>query len=235
VAGLRHFASRLAMDIEGLGEKLVEQLVEAGLVRGPSDLYVLEQRRAELVSLDRFGDLSADRLLSGINASRSRPLERCLMALGIPNVGESTAKDLARHFRSIDAILVATVPALDDVQGIAEPTALQIRAFLDNPRNHAEILALRANGVQFVPPASAASTQVTGKTFVLTGTFPTMGREEAKQRLEAAGAKVSGSVSKKTDFVVAGAEAGSKLEKARELGVTVLDEAGMLELLGGAS
>lgn len=235
VAAIRHFASRLAMDIEGVGEKLVEQLVEAKLVHAPSDLYRLESQRESLVALDRFGELSTANLLTAIDVSRSRPLERCLLALGIPNVGESTAKDLARHFRSIDAILSADVPALDAVTGIAEPTARQIRAFLDDPRNETEIAALRAGGVRFEPPAAHAGAGLAGKTFVLTGTLPTLGREAAKQLLEAAGAKVSGSVSKKTDFVVAGADAGSKLEKAVELGISVLSEGEMLALLGAPS
>lgn len=236
VGAIRHFASRLAMDIEGVGEKLVEQLVDAKLVAAPSDLYRLETQRDALAALDRFGELSTTNLLRAIDVSRSRPLERCLLALGIPNVGESTAKDLARHFRSIDAILGADVPALDDVSGIAEPTARQIRHFLDDPQNRAEIDTLRQRGVLFAPPAAAAAgTSLAGKTFVLTGTLPTLGREAAKQLLEAAGAKVSGSVSKKTDYVVAGAEAGSKLEKAVELGVSVLSEAEMLTLLGETS
>lgn len=236
VGAIRHFASRLAMDIEGLGEKLVEQLVEASLIAAPSDLYRLDAQRESLVALDRFGELSSTNLLTAIDLSRSRPLERCLLALGIPNVGESTAKDLARHFRNIDAILNADVAALDDVSGIAEPTARQIRNFLDDPRNRAEIDALRECGVLFAPPASAgAGTSLAGKTFVLTGTLPTLGREAAKQLLEAAGAKVSGSVSKKTNYVVAGAEAGSKLEKAVELGVSVLSETEMLTLLGETS
>jgi DNA ligase (NAD+) len=232
LAGLRHFASRLAMDIEGLGEKLLEQLWTAGLVRLPSDLYALAARRDDLIALDRMGAISADNLLRAIDLSRGRPLERALLALGIPNVGESTAKDLSRHFRGLDAILAADVAALDAVDGIAEPTAVGIRNFLDDPRNRAEIERLRAGGVAFTPPAAQSSVALAGKTFVLTGTLPTMGREEAKRRLEAAGARVSGSVSKKTDWVVAGAEAGSKLEKAVELGVAVVDEAGMLALLG---
>ncbi|GDX80111.1 DNA ligase [Deltaproteobacteria bacterium] len=231
--GLRHFASRLAMDIEGLGEKLVDQLVAAKLARKPSDLYALAARRAELVALDRFGETSAQNLLNAIEGSKQRPLERCLLALGVPMVGESTAKELARHFRSIDAILAADIPALDAVPNIALTTATAIRGFFDDSENRAEVAALQAAGVRFVPPSVPTGGALTGKTFVLTGTLPTLGRDQMKQKIEVAGGKVSGSVSKKTDFVVAGAEAGSKLDKAVELGVPVIDEAGMLAMIEG--
>ncbi len=232
LGALRHFASRLAMDIEGLGEKILEQLLAAGLVQRPSDLYGLHERKAELVALDRMAEISAQNLLDAIDASRSRPLERCLLALGVPCVGEATAKDLARHFASIDRILEATVEALDAVPGIAEPTAIVIQAFMGDPRSRDEIARLRERGVQFVPPAGPATTVLSGKTLVLTGTLPSLSRDQAKARIEAAGGKVAGSVSKKTDYVVAGAEAGSKLERAQELGVPVIDEAGLLALTG---
>lgn len=231
---LRHFASRLAMDIEGLGEKLVAQLVAAGLARRPSDLYVLAARRAELMALERMGEASAQNLLDGIEASKARPLERCLMALGVPMVGEATAKELARHFRGIDAILAADVPTLDEVPNVAETTAAAIHGFFADPGNRDEVARLQAAGVRFVPPAAPVQGGLTGKTFVLTGTLPNYSRDAMKARLEAAGGKVAGSVSKKTDYVVAGADAGSKLDKARELGVAVLDEAGALALLGEA-
>jgi DNA ligase (NAD+) len=229
---VRHFASRLAMDIEGLGEKLVDQLVAHGLVRRPSDVYGLTE--GQLVELERMGELSARNLLNGIEASKGRTLDRCLMALGIPDVGESTARDLARFFGGLDALLEADVTTVDAVPGIAEPTARKIVGFL--AENAEEIGRLRSAGVRFVPlDVPKAVSAVAGRTFVLTGTLPGLSRDEAKARIEAAGGKVAGSVSKKTHYVVAGAEAGSKLEKATELGVPVLDEAGMLALLGGAA
>jgi DNA ligase (NAD+) len=230
---LRHFASRLAMDIEGLGEKLVAQLVTAGLARRPSDLYLLRDRLEEVVGLERMGEQSARNLIEAIEASKRRPLERVLMALGVPMVGEATARDLARAFRGIDPIVTATIESLDNVPNVALTTATAIHGFFADPENRAEISALQAAGVQFVPPAVAVAGPLTGKTLVLTGTLPSMGRDEMKARIEAAGGKVSGSVSKKTDYVVAGADAGSKLDKAVELGVAVLDESGALALLSG--
>lgn len=230
VGALQHYASRLAMDIEGLGEKLVEQLVATGLARHPSELYRLEA--GPLATLDRMGEKSAQNLVSAIATSRERPLDRCLLALGIPNVGEATARDLARQFGTIDALLDAGVAEIDAVPGIAEPTAVLIHGFLARPAVRAELAALREAGVRFAPVVRvAAAGALTGKTFVLTGTLPTLSRDEARKRIEAAGGKVTGSVSKKTDYVVAGEEAGSKLDRARELGVPVLDEAGMLALL----
>lgn len=231
---LQHFASRLAMDIEGLGEKLVEQLVARGLAPHPSALYQLHRHRAELVALERMGEKSADNLLAAIEDSKGRPLDRCLMALGIPNVGEATARDLARQFGTIDALLDASVAEIDAVPGIAEATAVAIHTYLARPAVREEIRRLREAGVRFTPVARSGGGALAGKTFVLTGTLPSMGREEAKRRIEAAGGKVAGSVSRKTDYVVAGAEAGSKLDRARELGVPVLDEAGMLALLESA-
>ena len=230
---LRHFASRYAMDIEGLGEKLVEQLVATKMARRPSDLYALAARRAELGALDRMGETSAQNLIDAVAGSQRRPLDRCLLALGVPMVGESTAKELARYFRSIDAILSADVAALDAVPQIAETTATAIHAFFADSGNRAEVRALQAAGVLFVPPEVVAGGVLVGKTVVLTGTLPTLGRDRMKQLIELSGGKVAGSVSKRTDFVVAGAEAGSKLYKAVELGVPVLDEAAMLSMLEG--
>ena len=186
-----------------------------------------------VAALERMGETSAQNLLDAIEVSKGRPLERGLMALGVPMVGESTAKELARAFRGMDAIVAADVAALDAVPNIALTTATAIRGFFEDEGNRAEIAALQAAGVRFVPPVAPAAGNLTGKTFVLTGTLPTMGREEMKAKLEAAGAKVSGSVSKKTDYVVAGAEAGSKLDKAVELGVPVIDEAAALALIAG--
>ncbi|MES2639312.1 MAG: NAD-dependent DNA ligase LigA [Myxococcota bacterium] len=230
---LRHFASRLAMDIEGLGEKLIDQLVTHGLVKRPSDIYTLTKE--QLVNLERMGSLSAQNLIDAIEVSRSRPLERALMALGIPMVGEATARDLARHFGSIDAIVAASVPELTGVFGVGENVAKAVRAFFDEPGNVEEIERLKAAGVQFPAVARVANvTTFAGKTFVLTGTLPTLSRDAAKAKIEAAGGKVTGSVSKKTDYVVVGADAGSKLEKAIELGVATLDETALIGLLEGS-
>jgi DNA ligase (NAD+) len=230
---IRHYAGRKAMDIEGLGEKLVDQLVDGRLVRRPSDLYTLTAEA--LVDLDRMGDLSATALLDGIERSKAQSLERGLYALGIPSVGEATAKDLARRFGSLEPFLAAAETQLSAIPGIGEVVARDIRGFLDDPRVREEIERLRAAGVQFVPGSvERASDALAGKTLVLTGTLPTMSRDDAKARIEAAGGKVTGSVSKKTSWVVAGADAGSKLDRARELSVPVIDEAGLLDLLAGS-
>ncbi|MDP2306134.1 MAG: NAD-dependent DNA ligase LigA [Pseudomonadota bacterium] len=230
---IRHFASRLAMDIEGLGEKLIDQLVTHGLVKRPSDIYTLTKE--QLVGLERMGELSAKNLIDAIEVSRSRPLERALMALGIPMVGEATARDLARHFGSIDALLAAPVTELTGVFGVGENVAKAVRAFFDEPGNIEEIGRLREAGVKFPAVARVVSaTTFAGKTFVLTGTLPTLSRDAAKAKIEAAGGKVTGTVSKKTDYVVVGADAGTKLDKAQELGVPTLDEAALLGLLEGS-
>lgn len=231
---LLHFASRDAMDVVGLGDKLVEQLVERGLLHRPSDLYRL--RREDLASLERMGEKSAANLVEAIDVSRGRPLARCLAALGIPDVGEATARDLARSFRSLDRLLAASVEEVDEVWGIDERTARGIVTFLAEPEVRAEIARLREGGVRFPDEVEAAPqgrNVLAGRTFVLTGTLPGMSRNEAKARIEAAGGRVAGSVSRKTDFVVAGEEAGSKLDKARELEIPVMDEAGLRALLGG--
>jgi DNA ligase (NAD+) len=231
---LRHFASRHCMDIEGLGEKLVDQLVTHGLVRVPSDIYRLTAE--QLMGLERMGELSAANLLAGIEASRGRPLEKCLMALGIPMVGESTARDLARHFGTIDALTAANEEELRKVFGVGTEVAAAVAAFFADPAYRAEIEELRRMGVRFEPvQRTVTGTAFAGKTFVLTGTLPTMSRDAAKAMIEAAGGKVTGSVSKKTDYVVVGADAGSKLDKARELGVPTLDEEAFLLLIGGAA
>ncbi len=236
-AGLQHFASRLAMDIEGLGEKLVAQLVARDKVRRPSDLYALDA--ASLAGLDRMGDKSARNLIEAIAASKDRPLERCLYALGVPQVGESTARDLARHFGSIDAIAQADEAALTAVFGVGAEVARQVVAFFAEPGNRDELGRLQEAGLRFVPPpreaAVATIAGVAGKSFVLTGTLPTLSRDQAGARILAAGGKVAGSVSKKTDYVVAGEAAGSKLEKAQQLGLRILSEAELLALLDGGS
>ncbi len=233
---LTHFASRLAMNIDGLGEKLVAQLVDTGLVRRPSDLYALSA--AALSKLDRMGMKSATNLVSAIEGSKDRPLDRALFALGIPQVGESTSRDLAAALGTIDGFLAATPEALQGVAGIGPVVTAEILEFLAAPANQEEIQRLRAAGVRFVPAApvvTASVAGVAGKAFVLTGTLPTLSREQAGEKILAAGGKLAGSVSKKTDYVVAGEAAGSKLVRAQELGVTVLDEAGLLALLGGGA
>ncbi len=228
-----HFAQRRAMDIENLGEKLVDQLVEGGLIHSLPDLY--ELKLETLARLDRMAEKSAQNLLDGLEKSRHTTLARFIYGLGIRHVGETTAKDLARHFGRLDALLAADEQALLQVPDVGPVVASSIRHFLEEPHNREVIERLRAHGVTWPESDGAVDSMapqpLAGKTFVLTGTLPNMGRDEAKELLEAAGAKVAGSVSKKTDYVVAGAEAGSKLEKAQALGVAVLDEAGMLELL----
>ncbi len=229
-AALRHFASRLCMDIEGLGEKLIDQLVTQGRVLRPSDLYRLEQET--LANLERMGELSATNLLAAIDVSRARPLDRALMALGIPMVGESTARDLARHYGSLDALLGASEAGLMQVFGVAEKVAASVAAFFADPACRREIDALREVGVAFTGVARPVTgTAFVGKTFVLTGTLPTLARDAAKARIEGAGGKVTGSVSKKTDYVVVGADAGSKLDKARAIGIPTLDEDALIALL----
>jgi DNA ligase (NAD+) len=243
------------MDIEGLGDKLVEQLVDGGVVTSLPDLYGLTAE--ELTALERMGDKSALNLVAAIEESKRTTLSRFLFALGIPHVGEAVAKQLAEHFGSLDSLLktdweslaqakkelqkenikrkkkgeaLASVP----LDGVGEEIMLSIAAFVREPHNLQVISRLRDAGVTWNErrnEAAPSGKPLAGKTVVLTGTLPTLSREAAKELLEAAGAKVAGSVSKKTDYVVAGAEAGSKLAKAQELGVTVLDEDGLRALL----
>lgn len=231
---LIHFAQRRAMDVDGLGDKIVEQLVDMGIVRTPADLYKLGV--AKLAALDRMADKSAANLVAAIDKSRETTLNRFIFALGIRHVGEATAKDLARHFGKLDNLLAADEAALLEVNDVGPVVAQSIANFLAEPHNVEVIEQLRAAGVHWPEsePTARAPLPLAGKTIVLTGTLPTLSREDAKEKLEAAGAKVAGSVSKKTDYVVAGAEAGSKLEKAQALGVPVLDEDGMLKLLADA-
>ncbi len=226
-----HFAARRAMDIEGLGEKLVDQLVDSGVIRTLPDLYRLGL--ISLLALDRMADKSAQNVLAALEKSKHTTLPRFLFGLGIRNVGEATAKDLARHFGSLDAIMDATLEQLQQVNDVGPVVAHSLRTFFDQPHNREVVEQLRACGLTWEEgaPAERAAQQLAGQTVVLTGTLPTLSRDEAKDLLEAAGAKVAGSVSKKTSYVVAGTEAGSKLDKALALGVPVLDEAGMLALL----
>ncbi|WP_455554855.1 NAD-dependent DNA ligase LigA [Comamonas sp.] len=230
---LLHFAARRAMDIEGLGSKLVDQLVDGNVVRSLPDLYRLGL--SGLASLERMAHKSAQNVLDALEKSKATTLNRFLFGLGIRHVGEATAKDLARHFGTLDAIMDASVEQLLQVRDVGPVVAESIHTFFAQTHNREVVEQLRACGVHWEEgaPAERALQILAGKTVVLTGTLPTMGRDQAKELLEAAGAKVSGSVSKKTSYVVAGAEAGSKLVKAQELGVPVLDEAGMLALLKG--
>ncbi len=229
-----HFAHRRAVEVEGLGDKLVEQLVDANVIRVLPDLYKLGL--TALASLDRMADKSASNLLEALEKSKQTTLPRFLFGLGIRHVGEATAKALARHFGKLDAVMDATEEQLVAVSDVGPIVAKSLRTFFDQPHNREVVEQLRACGVtwQENEPAAVAPRPLSGKTFVITGTLPTLGRDEAKDLLEAAGAKVAGSVSKKTDYVVAGLEAGSKLVKAQALGIAVLDEAGLLALLGHA-
>ena len=226
-----HFAARRAVDVDGLGDKLVEQLVDANLIRTLPDLYKLGF--VTLSGLERMADRSAANLIEALEKSKKTTLPRFLFGLGIRHVGESTAKDLAKHFGKLDAIMDATEAQLLEVNDVGPVVATSLRTFFDQPHNREVVEQLRACGLHWDEgePAVRAPKPLAGKTFVITGTLPTLGRDDAKDLLEAAGAKVAGSVSKKTDFVVASAEAGSKLEKAQTLGVTVIDEAAMLALL----
>jgi len=228
---LRHYAARRAMDIEGLGDKIVDQLVDAGLVHTPADLYKLTVET--LAGLDRMGEKSAQNLVAAIDHSRQTTLARFIFALGIRNVGEATARDLARHFGNLDGIIAADIEALQQVPDVGPVVAASIVAFFNESHNREIIAQLLAAGLHWTEgePADAGPKLLAGKTLVLTGTLPTLKRDDAKAMIEAAGGKVAGSVSKKTDFVVAGEEAGSKLEKALELGVAVIDEAELLKLL----
>ena len=240
---LLHFAQRRAMDIEGLGEKLVDQLVDGGIVRTLPDLY--KMGFAKLAELDRMAEKSAQNLLDSLEKSKQKAtLPRFLFGLGIRHVGETTAKDLARHFgkmghkgdESKEGIMNASYEQLLAVRDVGPIVAQSIRTFFDQEHNCEVVEQLRAAGVNWPEhepsaEADAATLPLFGKTVVLTGTLPTLAREEAKAMLEAAGAKVAGSVSKKTHYVVAGAEAGSKLDKAQELGITILDEQGLRDLL----
>ncbi|MFX1672206.1 NAD-dependent DNA ligase LigA [Paraburkholderia sp. A2WS-5] len=232
---LWHFAQRRALDIDGLGEKIIDQLVDQNLVRTPADLFNLGF--STLAELDRMADKSAQNLLDSLEKAKSTTLARFIYALGIRHVGESTAKDLAKHFGSLDPIMDASIEQLLEVNDVGPIVAESIHRFFAEEHNRTVIEQLRAPGkVRWAdgPPAPKAPVGVlAGKTVVLTGTLPTLTRDEAKEMLEAAGAKVAGSVSKKTDYVVAGAEAGSKLAKAEELGVPVLDEEGLHKLLEG--
>lgn len=227
---LLHYAARGVMDIDGMGEALVEQLVERGLVRSIADLYELNE--AALLELERMGEKSARKILDNVDRSRRQPLPRLLNGLGIAFVGERTAQILADTFGELDRIAALSSEELQQAEEVGPKVAESVRGFFASEQNRALIERLRGYGLNFHHKAKPkTSGALTGKTFVLTGTLPTLKREEAKALIEAAGAKVTGSVSKKTDYVVAGEEAGSKLDKARELGIAVLDEAQLKAML----
>ena len=229
---LRHFCARRAMNIDGVGEKLIDQLVDAGMVSTPDELYGL--RPAPLAALERMGEKSADKILAAIEASKATTLARFLFALGIRDVGESTARTLAAHFGALEPIMAADLEAMQQVPDVGPVVAGRVVEFFANAANARVVRRLRAAGVhwQDVAPTALGASAISGKAFVITGTLESMARDAAEERLLALGARVSSSVSKRTDYVVAGRDAGSKLKKALELGVEVLDEAALLRLLG---
>ncbi|HKN22203.1 MAG TPA: NAD-dependent DNA ligase LigA [Terracidiphilus sp.] len=228
---LLHFGRREVMNIEGLGEAVVQQLLDRGLVRSVADLYALTEE--QLVGLDRFAEKSARTLLAEIAGSKRAGLARVLMGLGIRFVGERTAELLAQEFGNIDDIMSATAEELERVEEVGPRISQAILEFIAQPANRALVESLKRAGVDMTAEKKQRSAQLAGLTFVLTGTLPTLTRDEAKQKIEVAGGKTAGSVSKKTSYVVAGEEAGSKLDKARELKIPVIDEAGLLALLAG--
>ncbi len=224
-----HFASRHVMNIEGMGDALVAQLTERGLVKNVADIYKLT--KDDLLSLERMGDKSAQNILDEIEASKKLPLERVIFGLGIRFVGERTAQFLAEHFGSMDALMTASQEELEDVNEVGPRIAESIHEFFAEPRNRELVKRLREAGLMFAGKKRERGTKLAGKTFVLTGTLTKYTRDQAKKMIEDAGGRVSGSVSKKTDYVVAGSDAGSKLDKAKELGVSVIEEKEMEKLL----
>jgi len=225
-----HFASRGVMNIEGMGDALVNQLTDRGLVRNVADIYKLT--KSDLLSLERMGDKSAQNVLDEIDNSRKLPLERVIYGLGIRFVGERTAQFLAEHFGSMDALMEATEEELQQVNEVGPRIAQSIAEFFAEAKNRDLVKKLREAGLRFSGKKKERGTKLAGKTFVLTGTLERYSRDQAKKMLEDAGGRVSGSVSKKTDYVIAGSDAGSKLDKAKELGIPVIGEKEMDELLG---
>ncbi len=227
---LTHFASRSAMDISGLGESLVEQLVDSGLVKNPAELYTLT--KAEALGLERMGEKSADNLIKGIEASRQRPFARVLLGLGIRHIGKGAAILLANEFKNIDALMAADAEKLESIRDIGPIAGQSVVQYFKDPAALAVVEQLREAGVNFRQEQKSGSSELEGLTFVLTGTLETMTRDEAGERIRTRGGKVSSSVSKNTSYLVAGESAGSKLEKAEKLGVTILDEDQFIALLG---
>jgi len=232
--GLVHFTSRGAMDIRGLSYARIEQLVGAGLVRDPGDLYALTKE--QLLDLEGYADKGADSLIAAIEASKSQPLQRLLNALGIRHVGSIAAQLLAQHFGTLDAILSASADDILNLRGIGSTIAEGVVAYFSDPAGRALVEKLRSHGLNFTEPrAVVAGGPLSGKTLVITGTLPTLSRAKATATIEAAGGRVTGSVSKSTDFLLAGEDAGSKLEKAKSLGVAIIDEADLLRRVGSAA
>jgi DNA ligase (NAD+) len=232
---LVYFAGRGVMNIEGLGESLAQQLLDSGLVKTLSDLYTLTEE--QLLTLERMGKKSAQSILAEIEKSKQAGLARLLMGLGVSFVGERTAELLAAEFGAMEAIQNATQEDLEKVQEVGPKVASAVHEFFQNEMNRSLIARFAELGLKMTAEKKQRTTQLEGLTFVLTGTFPTLSREEAKEKIESAGGKVSGSVSKKTSYVIAGEEAGSKLAKAQELNIPILEEAALLEMLAkdGAS
>ena len=228
---IRHFASRGVMNIEGMGDALVNQLTERGLVKNVADIYQL--KKSDLLSLERMGDKSAQNVLDEIDASKKLPLERVIYGLGIRFVGERTAQFLAEHFGSMDALMDSSEEELQQVNEVGPRIAESIAEFFQEPRNRSLVKQLREAGLSFKGKKKERGTKLANKTFVLTGTLGKYSRDAAKKLIEDAGGRVSGSVSKKTDYVIAGADAGSKLDKAKQLGIPVIDERQMEQLLAG--
>ncbi|MDX1579748.1 MAG: helix-hairpin-helix domain-containing protein, partial [Gemmatimonadota bacterium] len=227
--GIVHFVSRSAMDIRGLGERTVQQLLDEGRVEDFADLYALEKE--DLLDLEGFGEISATNLLESIEASRERPLSRLLVALGIRHVGGHAAGIVARKYGTMQALMAADQDELAAIHGIGETTAAALATFLDEPRNQRLIERLAEAGVNMEEPVERAESQTfDGLTFVVTGTLPGMSRREAKAFIEQRGGRVTGSVSGSTDFLVAGEDPGSKLDRARELGTEIIDEDRLREL-----
>jgi DNA ligase (NAD+) len=224
-----HFAGKGAMDIDGLGEKIIDQLLEVGLIKKVSDLYRLTED--DLITLERFAEKSAANLIAAIENSKKAPLARLINALGIRYVGEATAQLLAQHFDSLEKLAEAGEEELLQVEGIGPQVAQGIREYFQNAKNRQLLEELKDLGVQPLPPEKPPAGPLAGKTFVFTGGLEQFSREEAKALVTARGGKVSSSVSAKTDYVVAGADPGSKLAKARELGVTILDEAAFRDMI----
>jgi DNA ligase (NAD+) len=231
---VKHFVSKGAMDIEGLGEENARRFLQEGLIRSVADIYELDEER--VAALEGFGEVSARNLIGAIEDSRGRPFHRVLYALGIPGIGYVNARALASHFRSIDALMAASDEEIEQVPGIGPVLARTIQQTLAEERTRELVERLRSSGLRMEEEEGPAPDEVegplSGKTLVLTGTLPNVSREEATRRIEEAGGKVTGSVSRRTDYVVAGADPGSKYTKAQELGIEIIDEERLLELLG---
>ncbi len=226
---IAHYASRGAMDINGLGESLVVQLVDGGLVKNPAELYTL--KKVEVLGLERMGEKSAENLIQGIEESKQRPFEKVLFGLGIRHVGKGAATVLANEFKNLDALMTADVQKLETVRDIGPIVGKSVVEYFLSPEPRAVIDQLRAAGVNFKQAETGGSNELEGLTFVLTGSLETMTRDEGGDKVRARGGKVSGSVSKKTSYLVAGESAGSKLAKAEALGVTILNEEQFIALL----